>query len=65
VAEVRALLQITLPLPAFSPELHLGWSYWRRGKRQQARRSHYRQRRAAALGAARGPKSRPKTNLRL
>ena len=30
------------PLPSRSPELRLAWSVWRRGKRQQARQSHYR-----------------------
>ena len=43
VAEVRALLTITLPLPAHSPALHQAWSDWRRHKRQQSRRSYERQ----------------------
>jgi len=33
-----------LPLPPASDELKLAWSRWRRAKRQQARRSHYRRR---------------------
>ena len=40
----RRLLEIALPLPPRSRELRLAWSYWRRAKRQQARRSHYRRR---------------------
>jgi len=39
---VRRLLEIALPLPARSAELRLAWSYWRRAKRLQVRRSHYR-----------------------
>ncbi len=42
VPEVRRLLEIALPLPPRSTELRLAWSHWRRTKRQQARRSHYR-----------------------
>ena len=42
VPEVRRLLEIALPLPPRSIELRLAWSRWRRAKRQQARRSHYR-----------------------
>jgi SRSO17 transposase len=42
VPEVRRLLDVALPLPPHSPELRLAWSDWRRAKRQQARRSHYR-----------------------
>jgi len=44
VPEVRRLLEVALPLPPHSPELRLAWSQWRRAKRQQARRSHYRRR---------------------
>ena len=44
VPEVRRLLDVALPLPPRSPELRLAWSNWRRAKRQQARRSHSRQR---------------------
>jgi len=44
VPEVRRLLEVALPLPPRSPELRLAWSRWRRAKRQQARRSHYRRR---------------------
>ena len=44
VAEVRRLLEVALPLPPRSPELRLAWSQWRRARRQQARRSHYRRR---------------------
>ena len=40
VAEVRALLEITLPLPTHSPQLHQAWSYWRRRKRHQSRHSY-------------------------
>ena len=42
VPEVRRLLEVALPLPPHSPELRLAWSKWRRARRQQARRSHYR-----------------------
>jgi SRSO17 transposase len=44
VPEVRRLLEVALPLPPRSPELRLAWSRWRRARRQQARRSHYRRR---------------------
>jgi len=44
VPEVRRLLEVALPLPPHSSELHLAWSRWRRARRQQARRSHYRRR---------------------
>jgi hypothetical protein len=47
VPEVRRLLEIALPLPPRSPELRLAWSQWRRARRQQARRSHYRRRGAS------------------
>ena len=42
VPEVRRLLEVALPLPYRSRELRLAWSLWRRAKRLQARRSHYR-----------------------
>src|ERR1041385_7303497 len=42
IPEVRRLLEIALRLPAASEELRWAWSTWRRAKRQQARRSHYR-----------------------
>ena len=42
VPEIRRLLAVALPLPPRSPELRLAWSNWRRAKRLQARRSHYR-----------------------
>lgn len=42
VPEVKRLLEIVLPLPVRSPLARLAWSFWRRKKRQQARRSHYR-----------------------
>lgn len=42
VPEVRRLLEVALPLPRQSVELHLWWSWWRRSRRFQARRSHYR-----------------------
>jgi hypothetical protein len=42
VPEVRRLLEVALPLPYRSQELRLAWSLWRRAKRFQARRSHYR-----------------------
>jgi hypothetical protein len=48
VAEVRALLAITLPLPAHSLALHYAWSDWRRHKRHQSRHSY---RRRAVLAA--------------
>jgi hypothetical protein len=44
VPEVRRLLEVALPLPPRSPQLRLAWSRWRRAKRQQARRSHYKRR---------------------
>ena len=44
VPEVRRLLDVALPLPPRSPELRLAWSQWRRARRLQARRSHYRRR---------------------
>ena len=44
VPAVRDLLEIALPLPPRSVALRLAWSDWRRAKRQQARRSHYRRR---------------------
>jgi len=44
VPEVRRLLEVALPLPPHSSELRLAWSRWRRARRQQARRSHYRRR---------------------
>ncbi len=44
VPEVRRLLDVALPLPPRSPELRLAWSQWRRTRRLQARRSHYRRR---------------------
>ena len=50
VAEVRALLETVLPLPAHSKELRRRWSRYRRRRRQQARESYQdrAQRRAAA-----------------
>lgn len=42
--EVRRLLDVALPLPPRSALLRLAWSYWRRAKRLQVRRSHYRRR---------------------
>lgn len=44
IPEVRRLLEVALPLTPHSPELRLAWSRWRRARRQQARRSHYRRR---------------------
>ena len=44
VPEVRRLLEVAMPLPPRSVELRLAWSRWRRARRQQARRSHYRRR---------------------
>jgi hypothetical protein len=38
------LLEIALLVPPRSPELRLAWSRWRRARRKQARRSHYRRR---------------------
>jgi hypothetical protein len=51
VPAVRDLLEIALPLPPRSVALRLAWSDWRRAKRRQAQRSHYR-RRALGLGMA-------------
>ena len=48
VPEVRRLLEIALPLPERSPELRIAWSDFRRAKRKQARRSHYRRRQCQA-----------------
>jgi hypothetical protein len=42
--ELRRLLEVALPLPPQSHELKIAWSLFRRAKRQQARRSHYRRR---------------------
>jgi hypothetical protein len=42
VPEVRRLLVVALPLPPRSNAFTLAWSEWRRAKRQQAERSHYR-----------------------
>jgi SRSO17 transposase len=50
VAEVQRLLVIALPLPPQSAAFRLAWSQWRREKRQQARRSHYRRRGATFQG---------------
>ena len=54
VPEVRRLLEVALPLPYRSREQRLAWSHWRRAKRLQARRSHYR-RQTGAWYAALGP----------
>lgn len=40
VAEVRALLEVTLPLPAHSSASRQAWSLWRRHKRWQSRQSY-------------------------
>jgi len=61
---VRRLLEVALPLPYRSRELRLAWSLWRRAKRLQARRSHYRHQTTAWQRALAGKASRP-TNLRL
>jgi hypothetical protein len=44
VPEVRRLLEIALPLPDRSSCECLAWSLWRRARRWQAQRSHYRHR---------------------
>lgn len=44
VPAVRRRPAVALPLAAHSPEHRLAWSHWRRAKRWQARRSHYRRR---------------------
>ena len=44
VPEVRRLLAVALPLPERSVAARLAWSHWRRRRRLQARRSHYRRR---------------------
>lgn len=54
VPEVRRLLAVTLPLPAYSADLHRAWSLWRRAKRYQARQSHYRRWRRLRRCQARG-----------
>ena len=41
VAEVRALLEVTLPLPPGSIAFRMAWSRWRRRKRKQARDSYH------------------------
>jgi hypothetical protein len=59
VPEVRRLLEIALPLAPRSPDLILVWSIWRRSKRQQARRSHYRHRLADNIQDSPEPSARP------
>jgi hypothetical protein len=49
VPEVRRLLAVALPLPPRSVAVQLAWSCWRRKRRLQARRSHYRRRAALRL----------------
>jgi hypothetical protein len=44
VPEVRRWLDIAMPLPPQSTALRLSRSHWRRAKRLQARRSHYKRR---------------------
>jgi hypothetical protein len=46
VPEVRRLVAVALPLPERSVAARLAWSCWRRTRRLQARRSHYRRRAA-------------------
>ena len=61
VAEVRALLEVALPLPPRSIALGMAWSRWRRRKRKQTRDSYHRR-------AARQPTpnaSKPNAYLRL
>lgn len=58
VPEVRRLLEVALPLPDRSRELRLAWSRWRRAKRLQARRSHYR-RQAMVWRLALRPEAKP------
>ncbi|MEN6548755.1 MAG: hypothetical protein ABFE07_22120 [Armatimonadia bacterium] len=41
VAEVRALLEVALPLPPRSIAFRMAWSRWRRRKRKQARDSYH------------------------
>lgn len=57
VAQVRALLHVALPLPA--------WSCWRRRKRQQAGQSHYPPTELLAASATARPKSNAQLHLRL
>jgi len=61
---VRRLLEVALPLPYRARELRLAWSLWRRAKRMQARRSHYRQQ-ATAWRLAMAHKASRQANLRL
>jgi hypothetical protein len=42
--EVRRRLAVALPAPERSVAARLAWSRWRRKRRLQARRSHYRRR---------------------
>ena len=42
MAEVRALLEVALPLPPRSVALRMAWSRWRRRKRKQTRDSYHR-----------------------
>jgi hypothetical protein len=58
VPEVCRLLDIALPLPPQSTALRLTWSRWRRAKRLQARRSHYK-RRGETLPVVIGYRSMP------
>ena len=58
VPEVGRLLDIAMPLPPQSTALRLSWSHWRRAKRLQARRSHYK-RRGETLPVVIGYRSMP------
>jgi hypothetical protein len=55
IPEVRRLMELVLPLPAYSPEFRWAWSMWRRRKRAQARASYYRRRYDRPLARAPDP----------
>jgi hypothetical protein len=65
VAEVRALLEVAMPLPPLSKELRMTWSQWRRRRRQDARRSYYRRTAAKASPITFTHAQKPKPHLRL
>jgi hypothetical protein len=65
VAEVRALLQVTLPLPAHSPQSRQAWSNWRRHKRWQSRQSYWKRTRPDARSDPPKPVPSQHLNVRL
>src|ERR1035437_509507 len=65
VAEVCALLQVTLPLPAYSPQSCQAWSKWRRHKRWQSRRSYWKRTRPDARSDPPKPVPSQHLNVRL